>query len=252
MDFEILHYNSRLLRDALEVISRTTDELYLRVGVESLEVRQMDPTHTTLIELFLPNVEFLEYRLRGDGEELLLVNLEHLMKALNRCRGTERVGLKTEEKKLVVQYPDSKRAFWIPIERRKRDEPPQPKLDLGARLVLVDPGELIDILKDIESSDFDVVGLKAEGDRVEITSAGDGTADVRYCKVFERDDSGVGLTCNDGGQESYYKISALKNLLTTKLGSVTLEWGNRIPIRITYEVGRGALRFTLAPYIMEE
>jgi hypothetical protein len=33
---------------------------------------------------------------------------------------------------------------------------------------------------------------------------------------------------------------------------VTLEWGNKIPIRITYEVGRGTLRFTLAPYIMEE
>ena len=241
MEFEVLYYNSRIFRDVFEVLSRSVDELSLRAE-NGLRVRELDPSHTILMDLHLPMDEFSEYSADGDGEKVPYVNLEHLMKALNRHRD-ERIGLKTEGNRLLVRYPDTKRTFWIPIEWEKASELLEPKLCLQARLTL-HPEELISALKDIESNDFDTVTLTAEEDRVEVSAENE---ERRYSKVFDREDAAI--ACN-GKQRSRYSLGLLKNILTTKLGPVVLEWASDFPLQVTYQVGRrGMLRFVLAPRI---
>jgi len=243
VEFEILYYNSRLLRDAFEVLSRSMEELPLKIE-NGLRIREMNSGHTILADLHLPEEEFLEYSIGGDGEKVPYVNLEHLMKALNRHRD-ERIGLKTEGNRLLIRYPDTKRTFWVPIEWEKARELLEPKLCLQARLTLANPEELIAALKDIESNDFydfAAVVLTAEEDRVEVSAE---NVERRYSKVFDREDATI---VSSGRQRSCYSLNLLKSVLTTRLGPVSLEWASDSPLQVTYQVGRGGtLRFMLAP-----
>jgi len=237
--WSLIHPNARVLRDAFDVLGDLLeDEINIRVSVEGLRVKEMDPSHVCLAELEIPKKDLSDFAVVEEGP--VMVSTKRLNGALGRCRGSERVEFATEGGKLKVGFPDSQRVFWIPVLEGREPEIPDPKLEFRAQMT-IDPAELLACLKDIEDSGWETVQLAAEGRAAVLSAVNDG---AEYAKRFEEG------AVAEGRAVAYYNLGYLRSITTPKLGPVVLRWSDDTPLSATYTVGSGWLRFLLAPKVV--
>jgi proliferating cell nuclear antigen len=239
-NWSLSHLNAKEMRGLVEVLGGLLEEVNLRVSAEGLQVKEIDPSHVCLVEVVVPREDLSDLRVEKEGP--VRVNVERLNRALSRCRGEEKVEFSIEGGRLRVGFPDSRRAFWVPLEEGNGVEPPDPRLSFTARVV-VDPEEVRGALKDIEEGrEWVNVRLVVEGKATYIAAKGDSW---EYVKRLE-------VAAGEGNAKALYDPEYLRRITVPKMGPVTLEWADDHPLRVTYNIGRGWLRFVLAPKIEEE
>ena len=237
----------KIWKTAISSIVTLIEEAAFRFTPKSVSMRAMDPSHISMVDFELPAEAFDEYDVRD--EVIVGVNLVDLDKALGRMKSSDQLILEVLEdrSRLLLTFKGaSTRKLGLPIIDVEEEKIPEPKIQFTAEVRLL-AGVLEDGLKDAEMVS-DSVQMIAEKGCFIVRAEGDkGSAEMR---LEEGEPSLSKLEVQRPTSAKFgleYLLKMLKG--TSSSDEVTLRLGTDLPLEMEINVGRGRIRFFLAPRI---
>jgi len=150
----------------LKVLKTFFDETHFRASPYGLHVRELDSTHTALIDMVIPKHCFLSYDV--PEEEVFCISLKDLFREVfKNVYKDEHVAWKTAEKQLTVSFKGKEltRNFTVPLLDVDDEDYPLPKIDCNTVFEMK-----IEHLKRILLDAHDYITISVEGDTVKFES----------------------------------------------------------------------------------
>lgn len=237
----------KILKSAIGSIVELIEEAAFRFTPKGVSMRAMDPSRIAMVDFDLPADAFDEYDVTD--EVIIGVNLVDFEKALGRMRSGEELILEVSEdgsRLLLTLRGASIRKLGIPIINVEGEEIPEPKIPFTAEVGLT-AEVLEDGLKDAEMVSESVLMLAKKGEFVISAEGKKGSSEL---KLKEGD---AALTRLDVKQNTSAKFT-LDYLLKMVKGAsssdeIILKLGTDLPLEMEMKLGKGRLRFFLAPLI---
>ncbi|ABM81116.1 DNA polymerase sliding clamp [Hyperthermus butylicus] len=253
MGFRAVYPAATKFKYIIQTIAKVMDEIPFIVAQDGLDVRTLTPDKTTMIILRLPVTAFEEYQLDED-KKTFIVLADELNKVAKRGTRNDIVELKLDEehRRLEVNFIDKKtnvvRSFYVSLREGTVEElaEPQVELTVTAKMMADDFKNVINDAKIVS----DEVEFAAYEDRIEVYAE---SAQKKYMGVLK-----VGMpliTLNvEGGTpiRAKYSIDLLKAAVkaTTAANTVTLEYGEALPMRLSFDLpGGGLLIYWISPRV---
>ncbi|MCI4409788.1 MAG: hypothetical protein JHC26_11905 [Thermofilum sp.] len=212
----------------------------LQVTRDGIKLRQMDSTKTVMVDLYLSRMDFYDFDV--DQEGLLYLNLDDLEEVLARAKRGNNITLKVSDNKLnfIIEGAVTKR-FTFPIEEPEITEIPDLNLKFTAG-VSIDPSELANALQDAKLF-ADTVRLEADKDKFVLSSG----MDQKDVTITFADPSIVELKVESPTKASYRLTELEKFIDKVKplFNRVTLEFGERVPLKVTGRTTDAELQLVL-------
>lgn len=234
-DLEI--HDPAFFRDLLKAVYATTEEPILTLDPEGIRIKNMDPGHAYMIDLFIPRDYFGTYNVVE--ERKISFNLKDLLKLVfprGKMKDTT-ILMRIEVERIVfeIKRGGSRVRKTLPLIEPYEGEIPEVDLTYKARVKTL-TSTMIRTLKDCSAIESDRVLITVdleeitfrnnEGDSLEVTNIYDKAAD----EILDFN--------TDGKQEAYYNIEYLKTIIKALkpiTEALTLELSTDIPMRITAE-----------------
>ena len=214
----------------------------LQVTNDGIKLRQMDGTKTVMVDLYLNRMGFYDYDVEQEG--LLYLNLDDLEDVLDRAKRGSNVTLKVSDNKLniIIEGGVIKR-FTFPIQEPEFSEISDLKLKFTAK-VSIDPSDLASALQDARLFSA-TVQLEADNEKFVLSSA----SDQKDVTITFTDPSIVDLNVESPTKATYRLIEFEKFIDKVKqlFNRVDIEFGERVPLKVTGRMPDGQIVFYLAP-----
>jgi proliferating cell nuclear antigen len=237
----------KIWKTAIGSITTLIEEAAFKFTPKSVSMRAMDPSHISMVDFELPAEAFDEYDVRD--EVIVGVNLVDLDKILGRMRNDDSLLLEIPDDKsrlLVTFKGTSTRKLGIPLIDVEEEKIPEPKIQFTAEVKLP-AGVLKDGLKDAEmvSDSVQMIAekglfiMKAEGDK--------GVSEMR----LEEGDRGLSKIDVQRPASAKFGLEYLLKMLkeASSDDEITLRLGTDLPLLMEIHIGKGGIRFFLAPRI---
>jgi len=237
----------KIWKTAIGSIVTLIEEAAFKFTPKSVSMRAMDPSHISMVDFELPAEAFDEYDVRD--EVIVGVNLVDLDKILSRMKSDDSLLLEIpdDRSRLLVTFKGtSTRKLGIPLIDVEEEKIPEPKIQFTAEVKLP-AGILKDGLKDAEMVS-DSVQMIAEKGLFIIKAEGDkGTSEMR----LEEGDQGLSKIDVQRPASAKFGLEYLLKMLkeASSDDEVTLRLGTDLPLQMEINIGKGRIRFFLAPRI---
>lgn len=233
--------NGRILRPLLELPRALVDELKLRVTDEGLQATAVDPANVAMVQFDTTTAAFDAFDL--DTSAVLGVNIERLRKRAKRARmrknDPDPITLDLDERRALVtterEYADTTVRQTDELQLIDpdsiRQEPDVPELDLTYSATV-----------DVRAFNDTVQSLNTSGDHIELAE-NDGAltlsvnGDSRALADFGHVADPVGEP-NPGSSSMFttdYLTDITSGLKKAKIDTVTLTWGDSLPMFFDFE-----------------
>ena len=252
MGFRILYRSASKFKYITQTIAKITDITPLMVNGSGLTVRTLSPDKTTMVSLNLPVSAFEEFECTG--EYVVPVSSDELNKTVRRGTRNDMLEFTFEDgnRELKLSFIDTKlnvkRTFSVPIRDVAVDKLPEPKIKLTVSMRML-AEDFKSLLGDAKIAG-DEVEFLASKDKVEVKSI---TPQREYYSLLTLDKPLISLNVEQESTATY-AIDLLEASLKAvgAAESIMLEFGQGLPMRITFELPTGGtLVYIVAPRIKE-
>jgi len=214
----------------IKAASALLEEVALEFHPDMITMRNMDPSHIAMLNLEWLKQSFDVYEC--DGEHIVTLRIDDLANIMKRASKGELIEMSLGEgNTLLIKVSNGfQREFVLHILESSHTAIPVPKVNFTAKIVMTLKG-FKEAISDIETVS-DEVNMKADTGtfvlsgsseygnvKVSITTA---TPDVKEITVSE----------TSSASYSIEYIEKFIKALSSSLDYITIEFGNRLPIRI--------------------
>jgi proliferating cell nuclear antigen len=245
--------DSRLLKDAIAIISELVTEARFSVSKEAVTLVALDPATVAMVDFKLLASAFSEYDI-GSGEDISL-NLMNLKQVLRRAGSGDSLLLETQENKLkIVIKGASTRTFHLPLIEVEEGRRQIPKIDYAVTVTTTSQ-QLADAIDDADIV-AESVAFTAKEKLFSIIAEGD-LSKVNI-DIPQDEDTKIVLEDSVSGQpvkapvKARYSIEYLKKMVQgAKLSDkVSAQFRTDHPLRLEYKtLNKVSLTFILAPRV---
>ncbi len=244
--FEIKIDEAKYWKNCVDAIDSLVDEGTFNITKDGISLKAMDPSGISMVSFFMPNKAFSKYDVEKPTQ--IGINLDNLSKILNSSRSDEKLLMKADNNKLLLEFigEKSKRRYRLPLIDVRKDSDKEPKIEFES-FVEVKGDSLKEILKDANLLSS-YVNIKTD----------EGTF-----KVIARGDAGELEEEHLGEAEFIKKLDVKKSSSSTfnldYLGKIVnpcpinsnihISLKSEEPLKIDYDIGEAKLSYYLAPYM---
>ncbi|MEM3030573.1 MAG: proliferating cell nuclear antigen (pcna) [Candidatus Micrarchaeia archaeon] len=243
---EVVVEDARFWKSCVDAIVSLIEEGALEIREDGVSLKAMDPSQIAMVCFAAPKKSFAEYRV--DAPAKLGLSFSNLSKFLARARAGERLTMKTEENRLVLEFSgaEGRRAFKVPLIDIPAGSQKEPKLEHEAS-VRMRAGPFKEILRDAELVSAHLT-LSASENGLAVDAHGD-IGDLHV--ESERTASAVEEIKAKKAAKATFPLSYLSNI--TKAcpddSPLTLHLKSNAPIKVEYSLDGAELVYYLAPRI---
>lgn len=249
--FKAQYPNISKLKQVVQALSKISDELQLKVTVDSLQLGALSPDKTVMGILVLPSLAFEEFNV--EEESTLLISATELKKVMRRGTRNDvmQLTVNREANELVIVLRDKKtgleREFGVPIIPRPPEPLPELNLELSVSFTMLSQ-DFKNIVGDLK-----LVGEEAEftyeANRVSIRSMEQRKEYV--CTLLEGNPLVLLTSASDKARAAYsidMLVAAARAASASK--QVTISFDTAKPMKIEYELaGGGKLIYWIVPRV---
>ena len=249
-------YDPTFLRDLLKAANITVEDANLEIGPTGIRVASMDPSHETMVSLFIPCEAFDAY----DVEVPFTVcfNVKEALTILfgkgNRSLKDVDLGLVFKEDVIEAEVKKnrSKQVKTIRLMEPLEEETPEPRISYKAKADMTLKA-LKQVIEDCTVSELFKVTAACEGIRFTCTD-GEDWLEENY---LEKDADELLRLTVEGTQKAQYRVKNFKGFmkgLRPLTDTVTLEYSEDMPMKLTAWLPwvNAQLVYYSAPKIIEE
>jgi len=233
----------------IKAASALLEEVALEFHPDRITMRNMDPSHIAMLNLEWLKQSFDVYDC--DGEHIVTLRIDDLANVMKRASKGEVLEMQLGEgNTLVIRVSNGfQREFVLHILESSHTAVPVPKVSFTARIVMTLKG-FKEALADIETVS-DEVSMKADsGSFVMSGSSEYGNVKVTMTTATP-DVKEISVTEPASASYSIEYLQKFVKALSASLDYVTIEFGNRLPIRVQANLDdKGSkLEYYLAPRV---
>ncbi|GGP21020.1 DNA polymerase III sliding clamp [Thermocladium modestius] len=242
----LIYPDAREWAAIVDAIAVLIEEATFSVAQDGLRLRALDPSRTSMVDLFIPKEAFEEYPDVG-SEEHIGINFNDLKKVLKRSRKDDKVMLETDNGKLKVKLVGkAARTITMPMLDIGMEQLPTPKVVFTVTAKLASDA-LDQAIKDVEII-ADAIKFEGKEDGIYVKASSDkGDVEVKFEKegdvMFEYDlkETAAAVYSTDYLADAVARASSISDI-------VTLEFATQKPIALTFEIPMGGkLAYYIAP-----
>ncbi|MBS7619260.1 proliferating cell nuclear antigen (pcna) [Candidatus Bathyarchaeota archaeon] len=245
-DFEVSSIES--FRNLVKALSVIVERGNFLVDESQIKLVAMDPSHVAMVDFELPKEFFKRYLL--DEETKLTLNINELLKFLDRVEKDEQLEIKLDkENMLLIQCKRGghTRRFLMPVLEPVDEEVPSPNIFFKSRARMLTQS----LRKAIRDASLvsEHVKLEITNSGVKISAAGDmGSAS----SLWEKGADDIIELKSEEDSNATFTLSYLQDIVNTASVSsevAQLELSTDMPIKMSFELPQGRLVYYLAPCI---
>jgi len=223
------------------------DEAAIRVTKEGLKFIAMDPSHISMVDFCMAKEHFDEYVVT---EEISLgLDIDETRKIINRSKPDDILTVKTDENRITFTFKqrdaETVRRFGLPlIDIIGSDEILKiPTLETTATIKL--PAFVLnDCIKDANIFSDNII-LRAEENIFLTRAEGDSGKAITEIKEW------LEYSVQEKAQ-SAFNLSYLTDIAKSIEDEVTIDLGNKMPLKLTFTLDNAEFMFILAPRVEKE
>lgn len=247
--FKVQYANASKLKVVIQALSKISDELYLQVGLDSLQLKALSPDKTMMASMVLPGTAFDEYNV--EEEAVVLLPATELKKVTKRAtrndvaqlsmsRGSSELGVLLRDKKTGLE-----REFTVPIIPRPPEPLPELNIDLGVTFTMLSQ-DLKQIVGDLKLIGEEAVFIYEVG-KIVVKSV---EQRKEYtCELREGNPLTLLTSTVERAQATYsidMLVSATRVASASKQAMISFDSGK--PLKFEYELsGGGRLVYWIVP-----
>ena len=253
--YRIMFPKGKEFRYVFTALANLLQESNLVIDSEGIKMKSIDPSKVSLVILNIPGSGLEEYTVT---KELKVgISFDLVKKILKRVKAREKVelGVDTAKNRFFITIYTKKgreggfyRRFGLPIINIAEEEVPEPKLEYPVR-IRMDMDIFVDVLS--AASEFsDSVRFIAKEDSLSIVAEGEGGKAIET--TYSSSDEVFYEYSVQGSHDSTYSVELLLDFIKPmkQIGeTVTIEFDNNKPLKLTIDFAIGSIQFYLAPRV---
>ncbi|MGC9153206.1 MAG: DNA polymerase sliding clamp [Vulcanisaeta sp.] len=253
--YRIMFPKGKEFRYVFTALANLLQESNLVIDSEGIKMKSIDPSKVSLIILNIPGSSLEEFTVT---KELRIgISFDLVKKILKRVKAREKVELGVDMGKnrfFIVIYTKKGREggfyrkFGLPIINIAEEEVPEPKLEYPVR-IRMDMGTFLDIVS-AASEISDSIKLVAKEDSFSVIAEGEGGKALET--TYASSDEVFYEYSVQGSHDATYAAELLLDFIRPMKQiseTVTIEFDNNKPLKLTMEFAIGSVQFYLAPRV---
>ncbi|BDR91132.1 DNA polymerase sliding clamp [Vulcanisaeta souniana] len=253
--YRIMFPKGREFRYVFTALANLLQESNLVIDTEGIKMKSIDPSKVSLVILDIPGSGLEEYNVT---KELKVgISFDIVKKILKRVKAREKVelGVDTARNRFFITIYTKKgreggfyRRFGLPIINIAEEEVPEPKLEYSVRIKM-DMGAFLDVVSSA-SEISDSVKFIAKEDSFSIIAEGEGGKEIET--TYTSSDEVFYEFTVQGTHDATYSVELLLDFIRPMRQiseTVTIEFDNNKPLRLTMDFAIGSIQFYLAPRV---
>jgi len=253
--YRIMFPKGKEFRYVFTALANLLQETNFVIDTEGIKMKSIDPSKVSLIILNIPGSSLEEYSVT---KELKVgISFDLVKKILKRIGARDKVelGVDMGKNKFFITIYTKKgkeggfyRRFGIPIINIAEEEVPEPKLEYPVR-VRMDMDAFLDIIS-AAGEISDSVKFVVDEDKFSIIAEGEGGKALET--TYTSSDEVFYEYSVQGSHNSTYAIELLLDFVRPMRqvsDTVTIEFDNNKPLKLTMDFAIGSLQFYLAPRV---
>ncbi len=253
--YRIMFPKGKEFRYVFTALANLLQESNLIIDSEGIKMKSIDPSKVSLVILNIPGSGLEEYTVT---KELKVgISFDLVKKILKRVKAREKVelGVDTAKNRFFITIYTKKgreggfyRRFGLPIINIAEEEVPEPKLEYPVR-IRMDMGVFVDVLS-AANEVSDSVRFIAKEDSFSILAEGEGGKAIET--TYTSSDEVFYEYSVQGSHDSTYSIELLLDFIKPMKQiseTVTIEFDNNKPLKLTMDFAIGSIQFYLAPRV---
>ncbi|MGC8543528.1 MAG: DNA polymerase sliding clamp [Vulcanisaeta sp.] len=253
--YRIMFPKGKEFRYIFTALANLLQESNLVIDSEGIKMKSIDPSKVSLIILNIPGSSLEEFTVT---KELRIgISFDLVKKILKRVKAREKVELGVDMGKnrfFIVIYTKKGREggfyrkFGLPIINIAEEEVPEPKLEYPVR-IRMDMGTFLDIVS-AASEISDSIKLVAKEDSFSVIAEGEGGKALET--TYASSDEVFYEYSVQGSHDATYAAELLLDFIRPMKQiseTVTIEFDNNKPLKLTMEFAIGSVQFYLAPRV---
>ncbi|MCG2864293.1 MAG: DNA polymerase sliding clamp [Vulcanisaeta sp.] len=253
--YRIMFPKGKEFRYVFTALANLLQETNFVIDTEGIKMKSIDPSKVSLIILNIPGSSLEEYSVT---KELKVgISFDLVKKILKRIGARDKVelGVDMGKNKFFITIYTKKgkeggfyRRFGIPIINIAEEEVPEPKLEYPVR-VRMDMDAFLDIIS-AAGEISDSVKFVVDEDKFSIIAEGEGGKALET--TYTSSDEVFYEYSVQGSHNSTYAIELLLDFVRPMKqvsDTVTIEFDNNKPLKLTMDFAIGSLQFYLAPRV---
>ncbi|ADY00483.1 Proliferating cell nuclear antigen, PCNA [Vulcanisaeta moutnovskia 768-28] len=253
--YRIMFPKGKEFRYIFTALANLLQESNLIIDSEGIKMKSIDPSKVSLVILNIPGSGLEEYTVT---KELKIgISFDLIKKILKRVKAREKVelGVDTSRNRFFVTIYTKKgreggfyRRFGLPIINIAEEEVPEPKLEYPVR-IRMDMDVFIDVLS--SANEFsDSVRFIAKEDTFSIMAESEGGKAIET--TYTSSDEVFYEYSVQGSHDAMYSVELLLDFIKPMKQiseTVTIEFDNNKPLKLTIDFAIGSVQFYLAPRV---
>ncbi len=253
--YRIMFPKGKEFRYVFTALANLLQESNLIIDSEGIKMKSIDPSKVSLVILNIPGSGLEEYTVT---KELKVgISFDLVKKILKRVKAREKVelGVDTAKNRFFITIYTKKgreggfyRKFGLPIINIAEEEVPEPKLEYPVR-IRMDMGVFVDVLS-AANEVSDSVRFIAKEDSFSILAEGEGGKAIET--TYTSNDEVFYEYSVQGSHDSTYSVELLLDFIKPMKQiseTVTIEFDNNKPLKLTMDFAIGSIQFYLAPRV---
>ncbi|GAB6946486.1 DNA polymerase sliding clamp [Vulcanisaeta sp. JCM 16161] len=253
--YRIMFPKGKEFRYVFTALANLLQESNLVIDSEGIKMKSIDPSKVSLVILNIPGSSLEEYTVT---KELKVgISFDLVKKILKRVKAREKVelGVDTAKNRFFITIYTKKgreggfyRKFGLPIINIAEEEVPEPKLEYPVR-IRMDMDVFVDVLS-AASEVSDSVKFMAKEDSFSILAEGEGGKAIET--TYSSSDEVFYEYSVQGSHDSTYSVELLLDFIKPMKQiseTVTIEFDNNKPLKLTMDFAIGSIQFYLAPRV---
>jgi len=253
--YRIMFPKGKEFRYVFTALANLLQETNFVIDTEGIKMKSIDPSKVSLIILNIPGSSLEEYSVT---KELKVgISFDLVKKILKRIGARDKVelGVDMGKNKFFITIYTKKgkeggfyRRFGIPIINIAEEEVPEPKLEYPVR-VRMDMDAFLDVIS-AAGEISDSVKFVVDEDKFSIIAEGEGGKALET--TYTSSDEVFYEYSVQGSHNSTYAIELLLDFVRPMKqvsDTVTIEFDNNKPLKLTMDFAIGSLQFYLAPRV---
>lgn len=234
------------LFDALSPLLST--DLFMIIDPEKIRVEEIDPTHTSLVNLTIDNKYFESYDVTE--EHIIPLDYETYIKYLNMFSSFKMLKLEyvPEKNRINMSAAEGKKRKRTHIQTIEADHEIVPDVKAAyTAMITISSAEFDRAMKDAKAVSDDEVVLECDGKELIVTATATGSSTQDAWKIGED-----ALALLQGSCSSKFPTETLSEISAKAKGcskNVLISLATDTPIKLTYSFPYGSLIYYTVPII---
>ncbi|MEM4389654.1 MAG: proliferating cell nuclear antigen (pcna) [Candidatus Micrarchaeia archaeon] len=243
---EVVVGDARFWKSCIDAIVSLIEEGVMEFGEDGVSLKAMDPSQIAMVCFAAPKQSFASYHVEAPTK--LGLSFSNLSRFLARARTGERLTMRTEENRLVLEFSggEEKRAFKVPLIDIPAGPQKEPRVEHEAS-VRMRAGLFKEILRDAELVSSHLTLLASEKG-LAVDAHGD--AGDLYVES-ERTAGAIEEIVAKKAAKATFPLTYLANIVKACPDErpLTLHLKSNAPIKVEYSLDGAHLVYYLAPRI---